>query len=191
MSGRAVRPPTRNYLEGMTQGASVMANMSDYTPVEWKRLVQSPLLAGYAVSAADPSGFIGLLQEAFAAARMVSQAQTRPGDALIKAVAENLATSSGRADAREGVRSVTQGASLEEIKRRALEAMKEAAALLDAKAGEHAAPFKSWLMEIARTVAEAGLEDTFLGFGGVRMSEKEKVTLVELSQALGLPTPGA
>lgn len=166
-----------------------MANMSDYTPVEWKRLVQSPLLAGYAVSAADPSGFIGLLQEAFAAARMVSQAQARAGDSLIKAISENLMTSSGRADAREGVRTVTQGASLDEIKHRALGAMRETAALLDAKAGEHATPFKAWLLEIARTVAEAGLEDTFLGFGGIRMSEKEKATLAELADTLGLPAP--
>lgn len=165
-----------------------MTNISDYTPVEWKRLIQSPLLAGYAVSAADPSGFIGLLQEAFSAARAVSQAPVQAGDQLIKAVAENLLTASGRADAREGVRTVTQGANLDEIKRRALEAVRETAGILDAKAGEHAAPFKSWLLEIARKVAEAGLEDTFLGFGGIRMSEKEKATLVELSEALGIGT---
>jgi hypothetical protein len=166
-----------------------MANMFDYTPVEWKRIVQAPLLAGYAVSAADPSGFIGLLQEAFATARMLSQARAQDGDALIKAVAENLLSSGGRADAREGVRTVTQGAGLDEIKRRSLEAIRETSAILDAKAGAHAAPFKAWLLEIARTVAEAGLEDTFLGFGGIRMSEKEKATLAELSEALGLATP--
>jgi hypothetical protein len=181
----------RTYLEGMAQGASVMAIVTDYSPVEWKRLVQAPLLVGYAVSAADPSGFIGLLQEAFAAARMLSAAQAEAGDALIKAVAESLLTSGGRADAREGVRTVTQGAGLDEIKRRALEAVRETAVLLDAKAGAHAGPFKAWLMEIARKVAEAGLEGTFLGFGGVRMSDKEKATLDELSAALGLAPPAA
>ncbi|MEK4033016.1 hypothetical protein WOA01_08585 [Methylocystis sp. IM2] len=72
-----------------------MASKSDFTPVEWKRLVQSPLLAGYAVSAADPSGFIGLLQEGFAAARMVSEARAQPGDALVKSVAEELSSSGG------------------------------------------------------------------------------------------------
>jgi hypothetical protein len=47
------------------------------------------------------------------------------------------------------------------------------------------------LLDTARKVAQAGLEDTFLGFGGIRMSEKEKATLVEISQALGLETTPA
>ncbi len=168
-----------------------MARASNFTPVEWKKLSQAPMLAGYAVSAADPSGFIGLLREAFATARMLSGARAEAGDELIRDVAENLLSSGGRADAREGVRTVTQGAALEEIKNRALEALRETAGILDAKAGEHAAPFKKWLLEIARQVAEAGLEDTFLGFGGIRMSEKEKATLDEISQALGLSAPAS
>ncbi|BDV32905.1 hypothetical protein [Methylocystis iwaonis] len=163
-----------------------MTSKSDFAPVEWKKLVQAPLLAGYAVSAADPSGFVGLLQEAFAAARSLAEARTQPGDELIKAVAEELLTANGRADAREGVRTVAQGAALEDIKHRALDALKDTRAILDAKAGEHARPFKEWLIKIARVVAEAGLEDTFLGFGGIRMSEKEKSTLAELSALLGL-----
>lgn len=168
-----------------------MINKSDFTPMEWKKLVQSPLLAGYAVSAADPSGFIGLLQEALAAARMLAEARAQAGDELIRSVTAELLTSGGRADAREGVRTIVQGASLDEIKPRALDALRQTAAVLDAKAAEHAAPFKSWLLDIAGKVAEAGLEDTFLGFGGIRMSEKEKATLAEISQSLGLEPPTA
>ncbi len=168
-----------------------MGAKPDFAPVEWRKVIQSPLLAGYAVSAADPSGFIGLLQEAFAASRMIAEARAQAGDELIRNVCEALGGSSGRAEAREGVRSVIQGAGLDEVKLRALGALKEAATILDAKAGEHAAPFKSWLLEIARKVAEAGLEDTFLGFGGIRMSEKEKATLQEIAEALGLPALSA
>ncbi|QGM97230.1 hypothetical protein [Methylocystis parvus] len=163
-----------------------MATMFGFAPAEWKKVVQSPLLAGFAVSAADPSGFIGLLQEAFAAARSLSEARAQAGDALIRAVAEELLTSTGRAEAREGVRTIAQGASLDDIKRGALDAMKEVGAIVDSKAGEHARPFKEWLAQVARMVAEAGLEDTFLGFGGIRMSEKERAALHEISQALGI-----
>jgi hypothetical protein len=163
-----------------------MTSKLDFSPMDWKKLVQAPLLAGYAVSAADPSGFVGLLKEAFAAARSLAEARSEPGDELIKAVAEELLTSSGRADARESVRTVVQGAALEEIKHRALDALKETSAVLDAKASEHAKPFKQWLLHIARMVGEAGLEDTFLGFGGIRMSEREKSTLAEISALLGL-----
>ncbi len=38
-----------------------MATKADFTPDEWKTLVQSPLIVGIAVSAADPSGVFGML----------------------------------------------------------------------------------------------------------------------------------
>ena len=49
-----------------------MVSKNDFSPVEWKKLVQAPLLAGFAVSAADPSSFVGTLQEAFANARQLA-----------------------------------------------------------------------------------------------------------------------
>jgi hypothetical protein len=164
-----------------------MATKANFAPAEWRKLMQAPLLAGFAVSAADPSNFVGLLQEAFATARALSEARTQEGgDELVKAVASDLLTSGGRADAREGVRTIAQGAELDEIKDRALAALKETAALVESKAPADATRFKEWLVHVARTVAEAGLEDTFLGFGGLRMSDKEKATLGEISVVLGL-----
>jgi hypothetical protein len=35
-----------------------MAAKTDFTPDEWKLLLQSPMIAGIAVSAADPSGLL-------------------------------------------------------------------------------------------------------------------------------------
>lgn len=167
-----------------------MAGKSAFSPAEWRKVVQSPLLAGFAVSAADPSGFVGLLQEAFAAARALSDAGAND-DELIRAVASELMTSGGRAEAREGVRTVAQGAALEDIKTRALDALKETGAVVDARAATDARAFKGWLLQIAQSVAEAGLEDTFLGFGGIRMSDKEKATLAEISELLQVDAPVA
>jgi len=162
-----------------------MATKADFAPVEWKKLIQAPLLAGFAVSAADPSGFIGTLQEAFASARSLAEAKTSGGGDLVGQVVDELLTSGGRADAREGVRSVVQGAQLPEMKTRALAALKETAAILDAKAPGDARAFKEWLAKIARTVAESGTEGGFMGFGGIKVSEVEKATLSEISRALG------
>lgn len=162
-----------------------MATKADFAPVEWKKLIQAPLLAGFAISAADPSGFIGTLQEAFASARSLAEAKTSGGSDLIKQVVDELLTSGGRADAREGVRSVVQGAQLPEMKTRALAALKETAAILDAKAPGDARAFKEWLAKIARTVAESGTEGGFMGFGGIKVSDVEKATLSEISGALG------
>lgn len=158
-----------------------MASKADFAPTEWKKLLEAPLLAGFAVSAADPSGFIGTLQEAFASARALAEAKAIGGEELIKAVVEDLTTSSGWHDAREGVRTVVQGAKLGEMKDRALAELQGTATILDAKAPADAKAFKSWLARIAKVVAEAGTEGGFLGFGGVKVSEIEKATLAEIS----------
>ncbi len=161
-----------------------MAQKTDFSLVEWKKIIQSPLLAGFAVSAADPSSLVGSLQEAFTEARMLADAKAS-GDTLIKQTVEELMTSGGRADAREGIRTVVQGAQSSEIKSRALAALKETSDILDAKASSEAKAYKAWLKTIAKKVAEAGTEGGFLGFGGVKVSELEKATLAEISKALG------
>ena len=81
-----------------------MATKADFTPDEWKLLLQSPLVAGVAVSAADPSGLIGMMRESMASARALLQAKADPNaDALVKAVAGEFETSEGRGLAQGGV----------------------------------------------------------------------------------------
>ena len=55
-----------------------------------------------------------------------------------------------------------------------------------AKAPDEAAAFKTWLREISQKVAEAAVEGSFLGFGGVRVSDAETATLRDISEALGM-----
>ena len=44
-----------------------MANKASFTPEEWEQLLESPMLASMAVTAAEPSGLWGMLKESFAA----------------------------------------------------------------------------------------------------------------------------
>ena len=67
--------------------------------------------------------------------------------------------------------------------------MKAASAVLDAKGGVDAAPFKTWLAGVAKSVAEAAPEGGFLGFGGTQVSETEKATVAQIAAALGVPAP--
>ena len=46
-----------------------MADKSSFTPEEWKVVVSSPMLAGLAVTLAEPSGLWGMLKESMAGAR--------------------------------------------------------------------------------------------------------------------------
>ena len=73
-----------------------------------------------------------------------------------------------------------------EIKAKCIETLRQAGAVVDAKAPGDAAAFKGWLRQISQHVAEASTEGGFLGFGGVPVSESEKATLTEISTALRL-----
>ena len=88
------------------------------------------------------------------------------------------------AAARDGLQAALKGAKPDEIKTRCIEAVRQAAAIVDAKAPADAAGFKSWLLQISQSVAEAAKEGGFLGFGGTPVSDAEKATLAELSGAL-------
>ena len=164
-----------------------MATKADFTPDEWKTLLQSPLLVGIAVSAADPSGLIGMLKESMASARALVQAKADPNaDALVKAVADDFGTSEGRGLAQDGVRVLLAGLQAADIKAKAVAALGALSALLASKAPADAVPYKTWLAGVAKAVAEAAPEGGFLGFGGTQVSDAEKATLAEISAALGV-----
>jgi hypothetical protein len=165
----------------------IMATKASFTPDEWKQLLKSPMLAGMAVTAAEPSGLLGLLKEGFAASGALTQAKADAGsNALIRAVVADFETSEGRSAAREGLKAKFAGSKSGDRKAQAIEALRQVSALLEAKAPEDAPAFKAWLQAIAQQVAEAAKEGGFLGFGGVQVSGAEKATLAEISGALKL-----
>jgi hypothetical protein len=96
-----------------------------------------------------------------------------------------METSEGRSAAQEFVKGRLQGAKREDIKQRAIDVLRSAAAIIDQKAPAEAAAYKAWLLHIASNVAEASKEGGFLGFGGVAVSDAEKATLSEIASALG------
>jgi len=146
-----------------------MAVKTNFSSGEWKTVLEAPVLAGFAITAADPSGIFGTLKEGWANAKELAAAKTSASDELIKSVAEDLFTSEGRTGAHDRMAALLKGAKREELKDRALAELKRAVALVDAKAP-----------------ADAGSEGGFLGFGGVQVSDKEKATLAELHGVLGV-----
>jgi hypothetical protein len=164
-----------------------MTDKSNFAPEEWKLLLESVMMAGIAVTAAEPSGLWGLLKESFASGSELVSAKTDPGsNPLIKAVIADFETAEGRSTARDGLKEQLTGSKPAEIKAKCIETLRQAAAVVDAKAPGDAAAFKGWLRQISQHVAEASTEGGFLGFGGVLVSEGEKATLNEISSALRL-----
>jgi hypothetical protein len=166
-----------------------MANKTTFTPDEWKQVLESVMLSGMAVTAADPSGLIGVLKESMATGRSLMAAKADPqSNELVRAVTAEYETSEGRQAAREQLKATLQGSSAGDVRAKSIAALHEVASLIDRKAPSDAAGFKAWLQHIAAGAAEAANEGGFLGFGGVRVSDKERATLAELSSALGLQT---
>src|SRR5215467_13808603 len=164
-----------------------MANKQSFTPEEWTKILESVMLAGMAVSAAEPSGLWGLLKEGVASSSALAAAKSDSGSSeLIKAV--EYETSEGRSSVQEALRKRFAGAKPADVVQRSLENLQEASAILAAKAPGDAPAFKAWLKSISQKVAEASSEGGFLGIGGVQVSDKEKATLADISTALGTST---
>ena len=74
-----------------------MANKQDFTPEEWDKILQSPMLVGIAVSMADPSGLWGALKEAAAGSAEIGTARRdASANALINAVITDINTADRR-----------------------------------------------------------------------------------------------
>jgi hypothetical protein len=164
-----------------------MANKANFTPEEWKLLLESPMMASMAVTAAEPSGLWGMLKESFASASDLAKAASDPGaNPLVKAVASDFTTSEGRRTARDDLKAKLAGSKTADIKTKSIESLKQVSALLDTKAPGDGSAFKGWLCQISEHVAEAAEEGGFMGFGGVKVSDAEKATLSDISRALGV-----
>ena len=93
-----------------------MANKSNFTPDEWKVLLESVMACGIAITAAEPSGLWGLLKESFAGGTVLAKAKTDPGtNALITAVVDDFNTADGSA-ARDALKTEFKGSKPAEIK---------------------------------------------------------------------------
>jgi hypothetical protein len=163
-----------------------MTTQQDFTPEEWLKILESTMLVGMAVSAADPNGLWGMIKEAFASKSAIGGSKSQPGsNELIKAVIAELQTREGRSIIHEALCKRVAGATPADVVQRSLDNLREVAAMLDAKAPSDAAAFKAWLSGISQKVANASKEGSFLGFGGVRVSDAEKATLADIEKALG------
>jgi len=165
-----------------------VADKTTFTREEWTLLLESPMMAGMAITAADPSGLWGLLKESFAGGSALAKVMADPGaNPLVKALANDFSTSEARSTARDGLKAKFANSQPADVKTKSIEALRQVSAVLAAKAPGDAAAFKSWLRQISQGTAEAASEGGgLLGIGGVQVSAAEKATLAEISDALGI-----
>ena len=161
-----------------------MASKTDFTPTEWQQLLKAPGWASIAVVAASPSGPVGVVKEMFAAGKVIAEVKVGGNpNPLITALVNDLATSDGR---KLGQPTEVGGKTPDEIRKLAVDSLKQVASLVDGKAGADADGFKRWIATLAQRVAAAAKEGGFLGIGGTAINEKETAALSDIGAALGV-----
>ncbi len=166
-------------------GRYAMSLKDNFTPEEWARVVGAPVLAGIAVTAAEPGGLWSAVKESAAVAGALAEVRAAGGgDGLIREVVSAYETPEGRDMARGVLKTEAKGKAPVAVVDAALVELGAVSGLVAAKAPESAAAFRAWLKAIAGKVAEAGTEGGFLGFGGEKVSASEKATLDRLATVL-------
>jgi hypothetical protein len=160
-----------------------MTSKTDFTDEEWARLVRSPLVAGMAISLADPGGPIETLKETMATAKPILEIAQKGGgeNELIDAVAKDIAAKAQqRQNPMKDFRPKGTMAG-EEI----LEELRGVNALVTEKATpEEAQAFREWLVAASQRAADAAKEGGFLGFRAEQVSEGERRMLERVREAL-------
>ncbi len=156
-----------------------MTTKADFTEEEWARLGRAPLVAGMAISLADPGGPIESIKESSAAIRTVLEAAQGGGHGdFVQALAADVAEKARhRQNPMAGFR--PKGA---QARDEVLDELRAVNALLVEKATpEEADEFREWLRSAAQRTALAAKEGGFLGFNAERVSEGEQQMLDTLA----------
>lgn len=162
-----------------------MASKSDFSADEWRTLRDAPHLVVIAVAAAGGSGIFGSFKEAIAPAGAMVEA-IQGDNALLKDVCHRDEIKAAVTELKDQARSYGDFEAIRsEFRQAAKDQARAALDILRQKASrEDADAYGDFLMMLANRVAEAAKEGGFLGFGGERVSEPERVLLGELAQVL-------
>src|ERR687893_3307759 len=153
-----------------------MTSEQDFTGQEWNRIGRAPLVAGVAISLADPGGPIEVAKESMASLRVATLPPSQ--EELLAAVAlEMQALAQQRQNPLGDFRPTSGQQVLEELR-----AVNE---LVTAKASpQEAEAFRRWLVAAAQAAADAAKEGGFMGFGAEQVSAGEQQMLDRVRAAL-------
>ena len=155
-----------------------MTSKKDFTDEEWARVRRAPLVAGVAISLADPGGPIEIAKETTATLRSAtlppSQEELLAAVALdVQALAQQRQNPLGDFKPRSG--------------QQVLEELRAVNEIVTAKATPaEAEAFRAWLLTAAQAAADAGKEGGFLGFGAEQVSAGERQMLEQVRAVLGM-----
>lgn len=151
-----------------------MTGKADFTEEEWRQVLEAPPSAGMIVITAQSGGSV---RESFSMAKAYTEARKHHGESELL---DEVASTKPEVDR-------TRTGSVEELREHNLQNIREAIAVLEAKAepGE-VEEYKRFILGLAERVAEAHREG-FLGLSGERVSDSERAAVEEIAATLGIP----
>jgi hypothetical protein len=158
-----------------------MTGKDGFSDEEWATLLRGPILAGMALSIADPGGPIEVTKELAATLRTVTAPES--GSDLVRSVSSEVSAYAQQKRNPVGDFKPRGAMAAQQV----LDEIVRVNDVLTAKASpEDAASFRAWMMSVARAAADAAKEGGFMGFGAERVSAGEREMLDRLASALGV-----
>lgn len=154
-----------------------------FTPEEWNALRETPQLVVLAMSTAGFSGVFGTIGEMMTAGRAIYEASTGPNE-LIRELSGKEEARAGQEGIREAIKDAEPASVPQWLHDQSLMKARQSLAILNLKAPEEKEAWSVWLRELAKKISESSTEGGFLGFGGERVSEKERAYASALEEAL-------
>ncbi|HWH15159.1 MAG TPA: hypothetical protein VNT51_10460 [Miltoncostaeaceae bacterium] len=149
-----------------------MTTRADFDAEQWARIAEAPVLAAMRVMTAARGGTV---REGIALAREYTERRREGGEGLL---AEILRTAPSLDPATVG--------GPDALRDRSDRLLREALAALDARARpDEREAYRSFVRDLAATVAAAHREGGVLGIGGTEVSAPERAVLDELEAVLG------
>jgi hypothetical protein len=158
-----------------------MTSKAAFTDDEWGRVLRAPLVAGMAITIADPGGPIEVSKEMMATLRAATVPPSQ--EELLAAVALDIqAMVQEKQNPARNFKPTSAATAGSEI----LDELRAVVGIVAAKAtDEETQAFRGWLVVAAQAAADAAREGGFMGFRAVQVSEGEQVMLDQLRSALG------
>jgi hypothetical protein len=158
-----------------------MTSKASFTDEEWERVRRAPIVAGMAITIADPGGPIEISKEGMATLRAATVPPSQ--QELLAAVALDIqAMIQQKQNPAKKFKPTSAATAGTEI----LDELRTVDGIVAEKATpEEAEAFRGWLVATARAAADAAKEGGFMGFGAVQVSEGEQAMLDQLRGALG------
>ena len=150
-----------------------MTTKADFNAEEWQRIVEVPALAGMIVASAQRGGTI---RESVQMAKAYTEARKEhSGNDLLGELVAQPPSIQPR-----------EFANAEELRSEGLARIREAVALLEAKADpDDVEAYRRFALSVAERAAEATKSGGVLGIGGERVTDAESSALDDIAATLG------